>query len=129
METKLFEDEIALKHFLNDYGFRYGEIGCNDKYIIYFRDNKSGAPIFQGIFDSPISALRDLNTVVPQVKIPLDEIMIQLVLVFNPSDNNKRPIQFKELVCLSPYLYFKKKDLGPHGMQENTEGKKEKESN
>lgn len=127
METKLFEDEIALKHFLNDYGFRYGEIGCNDKYVIYFRDNKSGAPIFQGIFDSPITALRDLNTVVPQVKIPLDDIMVQLVLVFNPSDNNKRPVQFKELVCLSPYLYFKKKEITNNEVKQDDVQENEKD--
>lgn len=117
-----FEDEIELKKMLDANGFRYGEIGCNDKYIIYFRDVKSGAPISQGIYDSPIIALRDLNVIVPQVKIPINEIMVQLFMCFNPSDG-KKPMQFTDIVTLSPYLYFKKKEIVNNEVKENEENK------
>lgn len=111
IKTIVFDDEFELKKMLDSHGFRYGEVGSNDKFVIVYRDNKSGALIYQGIYDSPIVALRDLNTIVPQIKIPLQDIAIQLVLAFNPSDMNKKPYQWNDLILLSPYMYFKKQDL------------------
>lgn len=111
IKSIVYEDEIELKKMLDKNGFRYGELSVNDKYVIVYRDNKSGALIYQGIYDSPIVALRDLNTIIPQIKIPLQDIAVQLVLCFNPSDMKKKPLQFTDLVLLSPYMYFKKPDL------------------
>lgn len=111
IKTVVYEDEVELKKMLDKNGFRYGGIGYNDKFVIVYRDNKSGALIYQGIYDSPIVALRDLNTIVPQIKIPLTDIAIQLVLCFNPSDLKKKPMQFNDIVLLSPYMYFKKEDV------------------
>lgn len=110
-EVITFENEVELKKFLDSVKYRFGEIGCNDKYVIYFRDVKSGAPISQGIYDSPLVALRDLSVIIPQIKIPIEDVMCQLLLCFNPSDNKKKPIQFDDVVCLSPYMYFKKKEI------------------
>lgn len=110
IKTIVYDDEVELKKMLDKNGFRYGGVGYNDKFVIVYRDNKSGALIYQGIYDSPIVALRDLNTIVPQIKIPLQDIAIQLVLCFNPSDIKKKPMQFTDVVLLSPYMYFKKKD-------------------
>lgn len=105
---KTFSDEVELKKFLLDYGFIYGTVGSSDKYVIVYRDNKSGALIYQGIYDSPIVALRDLNTILPQIKLPLKDVMVQLVLAFNPSDMKKKPVQFTDLVILDPFMYFDK---------------------
>ena len=110
IKTVVYDDEVELKKMLAKEGFVYGIVGSNDKFVIVYRDNKSGALIYQGIYDSPIVALRDLNTIVPQIKIPLQDIAIQLVLCFNPSDLKKKPMQFTDIVLLSPYMYFKKKD-------------------
>lgn len=129
MNIITYDDEVELKRMLNDCGFRYGEIGCNDKYVIYFRDVKSGAPISQGIYDSPIVALRDLSVIVPQVKINIDEIMCQLLLCFNPSDSKKKPMQFNDIVCLSPYLYFKKKEIKNDEVVETSDSEKDSENN
>ena len=104
----LFSDEVELKKFLLDHGFIYGTVGSSDKYVIVYRDNKSGALIYQGIYDSPIVALRDLNTILPQIKLPLKDVMVQLVLAFNPSDMKKKPIQFGDLIILDPFMYFDK---------------------
>lgn len=109
-KTVEFTDEVELKKFLLKAGFTYDLLGSNDKYVIVYRDGKSGALIYQGIYDSPIVAIRDLNTIVPQVKIPVSDIVIQLVLAYNPSDFKKKPVQFSDIVVLSPYLYFKKPD-------------------
>lgn len=111
IKTIVYEDEVELKKMLDGNGFRYGGVGYNDKFVIVYRDNKSGSLIYQGIYDSPIVALRDLNTIVPQIKLPLKDIAIQLVLCFNPSDMTKMPIQFNDIVLLSPYMYFKKDDV------------------
>ena len=110
-EVITFEDEVELKKFLDSVKYRFGEIACNDKYVIYFRDVKSGAPISQGIYDSPIVALRDLSVIIPQIKIPIEDVMCQLLLCFNPSDGKKKPIQFDDVIVLSPYMYFKKKEI------------------
>lgn len=104
----VFSDEVELKKFLLKHGFIYGTVGSNDKYVIVYRDNKSGALIYQGIYDSPIVSLRDLNTIIPQIKLPLKDIMVQLVLAFNPSDPKKKPVQFTDLVILDPFMYFDK---------------------
>lgn len=104
----VFSDEVELKKFLLKDGFIYGTVGSNDKFVIVYRDNKSGALIYQGIYDSPIVALRDLNTILPQIKLPLKDVMVQLVLAFNPSDMKKKPIQFTDLVILDPFMYFEK---------------------
>lgn len=108
IKEKIFSDEVELKKFLLSTGFIYGTVGSSDKYVIVYRDNKSGALIYQGIYDSPIVALRDLNTILPQIKLPLKDVMVQLVLAFNPSDMNKKPVQFTDLVILDPFMYFEK---------------------
>ena len=107
-KEKNFSDEVELKKLLLSAGFVYGIVGSSDKYVIVYRDNKSGALIYQGIYDSPIVALRDLNTILPQIKLPLKDIMVQLVLAFNPSDMKKKPVQFTDLVILDPFMYFEK---------------------
>lgn len=115
IKEKIFSDEVELKKFLLSVGFIYGTVGSSDKYVIVYRDNKSGALIYQGIYDSPIVALRDLNTILPQIKLPLKDVMVQLVLAFNPSDMKKKPVQFTDLVILDPFMYFEKPK------EENTE--------
>lgn len=122
MKKTVINDEIELKKMLDSKGYRYGELGCNDKYIICFRDNKSTAPISQGIYDSPIAALRDLNVIVPQTKLPIDEIDIQLVLAFNYEDFEKKPAQLADYTVLDPYLYFKKKEIKNNEVTDVTKG-------
>lgn len=122
MDKKIISDEIELKKMLDSKGYRYGEIGCTDKFIICFRDNKSTAVISQGIYDSPIAALRDLNVIVPQTKLPIDEIDVQIVLAFNYEDTNKKPAQLVDYTVLDPYLYFKKKEIKNNEVTEVTEG-------
>lgn len=121
IKSVVYENEVELKKLLDSKGFRYGVVGNNDKFVIVYRDNKSGSLIYQGIYDSPIVSLRDLNTIVPQIKIPLQDIAIQLVLCFNPSDFNKKPYQFNDLILLSPYMYFKKNEVKKVDYSEKSE--------
>lgn len=124
IKTVVYEDEVELKKMLDKNGFRYGDLGYNDKFVIVYRDTTCGSLIYQGIYDSPIVALRDLNTIVPQVKIPLKDIAIQLVLCYNPSDLKKKPMQFSDIVLISPYMYYKKPDDAPAELK-NDDVKKE----
>ena len=101
-----FEDEVKLKQFLDKLGIRYGENLSSSKnlYVCTFVDNKSGADLTKGLYDTPIAAVRDYQKVLDATKFPLDDIDLVLngVLV-----KNKSEYTFTDVI-LSPYLYFKR---------------------
>lgn len=109
MDKKIIDDEIELKKVLNGYGFRFGEIGCNSEYVIIIRDNKSFAPICRIVSDSPIDAIRQLGGIIQKVKLPIEDIDIQLALAFDLT--SKKVKMFDNYTCLSPYLYYKEKEV------------------
>lgn len=109
MDKKLFDDEVELKKVLAGFGFRFGELGCNSEYVIIFRDNKSFAPICRIVSDSPIDAIRQLGGIIQKVKLPIEDIDIQLALAFDLT--SKKVKMFDDYTILSPYLYYKEKEV------------------
>jgi len=104
-----FEDEVELKKFLANKQFVYGVPGIQSQFIICYRDNRAGTVLARGVFASPIQALRNLNNIVPEVKLPIDEIDVHLELCYDPTQNAK-VCKFDDYITLSPYMYFKKKE-------------------
>lgn len=106
-----FEDEVELKKYLAKDKYFYGVLGCTDMYIITFRDNKAGTSLATCVVESPIVGIRRIGSIIQEVKLPIEDIDIQLVLCYNATDNTKKPVVFPDYVTLSPYLYYKKKEI------------------
>ena len=106
-----YEEEVELKKFLAGKKFFYGELGCTDMFVVTYRDNKGGTPLATSVVESPIVAIRRIGAIIEQVKLPIEDIDIQLVLAYNATDTNKVPVLFKDYITLSPYMYYKKKTV------------------
>lgn len=115
-----FDNEVELKKFLAEKQFVYGVPGCQSQFIICYRDNRAGTVLARGVFASPIQALRNLNNIVPEVKLPIDEIDVHLELCYDPTQPNK-VCKFNDYITISPYLYFKKKEEQKETTEEKTE--------
>lgn len=109
MKKKIFDDEVELKKFLSKDGFIYGELGCNTEFVIIYRDNKSFAPIIRAVVTSPIEAIRKIGDFLPQIKLPIEDIDIQLVIAYDLTAVKSK--LYSEYICLSPYLYYTKKEI------------------
>lgn len=102
----LFEDEIALKKMLDEFGVRYGDKMNKWRFVVAFEDNKGNfSDISCSVYSSPIVALRDYSTILKNTKLPADDVSIHLILAFSEDKTEK----FNDCY-LSPYLYYKKPD-------------------
>lgn len=132
MEKKIYEDEVELKKDLSKLGFYYGELGTNSEFVIIIRDNKSFAPIVRFVVTSPIEGVRKLGELMQQIRLPIEDVDIQISIVYDLTKGNIH--LFKNYTCLSPYLYYKKKEINgteviqskeQSEVEENTEEKTE----
>lgn len=105
---KKIEDEIELKKELDNFHVRYGDLKNDFIFVVEFYDNKSDTIISRGLYTSPIAAVRDLNKIIPTIKLPLQDITSILTYVLPTSANN--PALYIGLE-LSPYLYFPKAEI------------------
>lgn len=115
-----FDNEVELKKFLAAKQFVYGVPGCQSQFIICYRDNRAGTVLARGVFASPIQALRNLNNIIPEVKLPIEEIDVHLELCYDPTQNSK-VCKFDDYITISPYLYFKKKEEQKENDDEKSE--------
>lgn len=109
MEKKIYEDEVELKKDLAKLGFYYGELGTNSEFVIIIRDNKSFAPIVRFVVSSPIEGVRKIGELMPQIKLPIEDIDVQVAIVYDLTKGNIK--LFNDYTILSPYLYYKKKEI------------------
>lgn len=109
MQKIIYEDEVELKKDLAKLGFYYGELGTNSEFIIIIRDNKSFAPIVRFVVSSPIEGVRKIGELMPQIKLPIEDVDIQVAIVYDLTKGNIH--LFKDYTVLSPYLYYKKKEI------------------
>lgn len=109
MDKKIYEDEVELKKDLFKMGYIYGELGSNSEYVIIIRDNKSFAPIVRYVVTSPIEGVRKLGDLMPQIKLPIEDVDIQIAIVYDLTKN--KVTIFDNYTVLSPYLYYKKKEI------------------
>lgn len=132
MEKKIYEDEVELKKDLAKLGFYYGELGTNSEFVIIIRDNKSFAPIVRFVVTSPIEGVRKLGELMNQIRLPIEDVDIQLAIVYDLTKGNIHLL--KNYTSLSPYLYYKKKEINgteviqskeQSEVEENTEEKTE----
>lgn len=100
----LYNDEVELKKKLDSKGIRYGR-GETKKFVLCFYDNKSGADLLYSVYSSPVEGIRDLGNVLKSTKLPVEDISIELNVVFD--SRNLESWTFEDIE-LSPYLYFKK---------------------
>lgn len=117
---KDFNDEVELKKYLDAFKMRFGVIGDDSNYVVTFYDNKTGALIYQGIYQNPIGAIRDLNTIIPERKIPAQDLDICIDVAFKNNSNLSIRFGFDEstpIPRLAYTLYFKKKEEAPEAAQ------------
>lgn len=103
---KLIKDEIELKKQLDKIGIRYDDLDNTWKFYVEFVDNKSYSLIYNGMFNTPISAIRVINEVLKKAQLPIEDVDIVIRYAHKRTNNKFEfvPIQF----IVDPYIYFKK---------------------
>lgn len=111
LQTKFFDDENELKMYLDRFKMRFGKTNTDSVYIISFYDNKSDALIYNGIYNNPIGSLRDLNTIIPERKIPIQDIDVCIECCFSKSSDISVRFGYSDnpMPVLDYHLYFKDK--------------------
>ena len=116
---KKFSDEVEFKKELDSIGVRYGELNRTWNFYVEFVDNKGSALLFNGVFNTPISAIRFFPEVLKQRKLPAEDVDIYLRFAFSNEHEN---IEFRTIQCiLDPYLYFTKNNVSGTGNETNSE--------
>lgn len=105
---KLIEKEEELKNELKSIGFDYGIGATDNRFVVQYLDNKSGATIRQPTYyQSPLEPIRTLQEFCNSLKFPVQDVCINL---FGVCTKDKLceivPLDFE----LSPYLYYKKSE-------------------
>lgn len=104
MSKQVFNDEIELKTYLDTFQIRYGDKMAPERvFIVYFLDNKGDTIISRGLYTSPIVAIRQLPEILKAVKLPVEDVAINLIGVLDEVRNSYHPID----VILSEKIYFK----------------------
>lgn len=128
MDKKIYVDEVELKKDLFKMGYVYGELGTNSEYVIIIRDNKSFAPIVRYVVTSPIEGVRKIGDLIPQIKLPIEDVDIQLAIVYDLTKN--KVTIFDNYTILSPYLYYKKKEVnGSEALQSKEQAENQEVEN
>lgn len=98
-------------------GFRYGERFNSVGFVVSFIDSHSGAEVAQISTTSPINALRIVPNILEQRKIGIDDVKVIIEFVYDMQSRKFEDIN----VEISPYMYFKKKEVETSEQTEKSE--------
>lgn len=108
-----FEDDVELKHYLDELGVRFGEGYSNQYFCAVFFDGVSGSPItMPSMARSPLVFARDFPDIAKKSQINVVDVRCKLLFSARYSGDMKDTYEdFVSLgVWISPYVYYKKEE-------------------